>query len=77
MDAIKSFIHTENVSKYIEICNKLKESRLWIEPNLLLKMYYKSLQENILNTKLIYACIKTNNLSKIDKFILGLNIANI
>merc|ERR1712151_1371891 len=77
MDAIESFIHADDVSEYVEICSEANESGLWAELIPFLVMCRKSLQENLLDTELIYAYAKTNNLSEMEKFVSGPNVANI
>merc|ERR1719343_1783463 len=77
MDAIESFIHAEDVSEYVEICSEANDAGLWAELIPFLIMCRKSLQENLLDTELIYAYAKTNNLAEMEKFVSGPNVANI
>jgi len=69
-DAIESFINAEDASAY-------REAEIWTELIPYLVMARKSLQENVLDTELIYAYVKTNNLAELEKFVNGPNVANI
>jgi len=77
MDAIESFIQADDVSEYVDICSEANESGSWAELIPYLIMCRKSLQENLLDTELIYAYAKTNNLSEMETFVSGPNVANI
>merc|ERR1719253_2342253 len=77
MDAIESFIHAEDVSEYVEICSEANDAGIYAELIPFLIMCRKNLQENLLDTELIYAYAKTNNLAEMEKFVSGPNVANI
>lgn len=76
-DAIDSFINAEDPSEYVAVCSEARESEIWTELIPYLEMARKSLQENVLDTELIYAFAKTNNLTELEKFVTGPNVANI
>merc|ERR1719343_1678291 len=76
-EAITSFINAEDPSEYVEICSEANDAGLWAELIPFLIMCRKSLQENLLDTELIYAYAKTNNLAEMEKFVSGPNVANI
>lgn len=76
-DAIESFINAEDPSEYVAVCAEARESEIWTELIPYLQMARKSLQENVLDTELIYAYAKTNNLTELEKFVTGPNVANI
>merc|ERR1719343_388555 len=77
MDAIESFINAEDPSEYVEVCSEANESGLWSELIPFLMMCRKTLQENLLDTELIYSYARTNNLVDMEKFVNGPNVANI
>merc|ERR1719199_760532 len=76
-DAIESFINAEDPSEYVLVCAESSEAEIWDELIPYLKMARKSLQENLLDTELIYAYAKTNNLTEMEQFVNGPNVANI
>lgn len=76
-DAIESFINAEDPSEYMMVCSEANEGELWTELIPFLKMAKKTLQENIVDTELIYAYAKTNNLTELEVFVTGPNVANI
>jgi len=76
-DAIDSFINANDASEYVQVCSDANESEIWAELIPFLKMARKSLQENVLDTELIYAYAKTDNLAELEKFVTGPNVANI
>jgi clathrin heavy chain len=76
-DAIESFINASDPSEYLSVCAEAREAEIWTELIPYLKMARKSLQENVLDTELIYAYAKTNNLTELEKFVTGPNVANI
>lgn len=76
-DAIESFINAEDPSEYVMVCAESNEAEIWDELIPYLKMARKSLQENLLDTELIYAYAKTNNLTEMEQFVNGPNVANI
>lgn len=76
-DAIESFINAEDPSEYVTVCAEANEAEIWTELIPFLIMARKSLQENLLDTELIYAYAKTNNLTGLEKFVSGPNVANI
>mmetsp|Transcript_26943 Transcript_26943/g.41276 ORF Transcript_26943/g.41276 Transcript_26943/m.41276 type:complete len:1727 (-) Transcript_26943:146-5326(-) len=76
-EAIESFINAEDASEYVIVCDQANESGIWTELIPYLKMARKSMQENLLDTELIYAYAKTNNLTDMEVFVNGPNVANI
>lgn len=76
-DAITSFINAEDPSEYVKMCAEANEAEIFAELIPYLKMARKSLQENLLDTELIYAYAKTNNLTDLEVFVNGPNVANI
>ena len=76
-DAIESFINAEDPSEYVMVCAESNEAEIWDELIPYLKMARKTLQENLLDTELIYAYAKTNNLTEMEQFVTGPNVANI
>jgi clathrin heavy chain len=76
-DAIESFIFAEDPSEYVMVCAEANEAEIWTELIPYLKMARKTLQENVIDTELIYSYAKTNNLTELEVFINGPNIANI
>lgn len=76
-DAIESFINAEDPSEYVAVCTEARDAEIWTELIPYLQMARKSLQENVLDTELIYAYAKTNNLTELEKFVTGPNVANI
>lgn len=76
-DAIESFIHANDASEYVQVCADANETEIWPELIPFLQMARKSLQENLLDTELIYALAKTENLTELEKFVAGPNVANI
>jgi len=76
-DAIESFINAEDPSEYTAVCAEAREGEIWTELIPYLTMARKTLQENVLDTELIYAYAKTNNLTELEKFVNGPNVANI
>eukprot|EP00590_Aulacoseira_subarctica_P006793 CAMPEP_0172414528 /NCGR_PEP_ID=MMETSP1064-20121228/1169_1 /TAXON_ID=202472 /ORGANISM="Aulacoseira subarctica , Strain CCAP 1002/5" /LENGTH=1718 /DNA_ID=CAMNT_0013151243 /DNA_START=102 /DNA_END=5258 /DNA_ORIENTATION=+ len=76
-EAIESFIHAEDPSEYLAVCAEANEAEIWQELIPYLRMARKTLQENLLDTELIYALAKTNNLTELEKFVNGPNVANI
>jgi len=76
-DAIDSFIAADDPSEYVDLCAAANEAGIWVEVIPYLQMARKSLQENLLDTELIYAFAKTNKLTDLEKFVNGPNVANI
>lgn len=76
-DAIDSFIHADDPSEYVMVCAEANEAEIWAKLIPYLKMARKTLQENLIDTELIYAYAKTNNLTEMEKFVSGPNVANI
>jgi clathrin heavy chain len=76
-EAIISFINAEDPSEYVKMCDEANEAEIYTEIIPYLKMARKSLQENLLDTELIYAYAKTNNLTDLEVFVNGPNVANI
>jgi clathrin heavy chain len=76
-DAIESFINASDPSEYLSVCAEAREAEIWTDLIPYLKMARKTLQENVLDTELIYAYAKTNNLTELEKFVTGPNVANI
>jgi clathrin heavy chain len=76
-EAIESFINAEDPSEYVLVCSEANEADIWIELIPFLKMARKTMQENLVDTELIYAYAKTNNLTDLEKFVSGPNVANI
>ena len=76
-DAIESFINAEDPSEYVLVCSEANEGEIWSELIPFLKMARKTLQENLIDTELIYAYAKTNNLTELEVFVNGPNVANI
>ena len=76
-EAIESFINAEDPSEYVRVCDEANESEIWTDLIPFLKMARKTLQENLLDTELIYAYAKTNNLTELEVFVNGPNVANI
>jgi len=76
-EAIESFIHAEDATEYVVVCAEANEAEIWAELIPFLRMARKQLQENLLDTELIYALARTNNLTDLEKFVNGPNVANI
>jgi clathrin heavy chain len=76
-EAIISFINAEDASEYVKMCDEANEAELYTEIIPYLKMARKNLQENLLDTELIYAYAKINNLTDLEVFVNGPNVANI
>jgi len=76
-EAITSFINAEDASEYVTVCAEANEAEIYAELIPFLKMARKNLQENLLDTELIYAYAKTNNLTDLEVFVNGPNVANI
>ena len=76
-EAITSFISAEDATEYVRVCAEANEAEIYAELIPFLKMAKKNLQENILDTELIYAYAKTNNLTDMEVFVNGPNVANI
>jgi len=76
-EAIESFIHAEDASEYVIVCAEANEAEIWAELIPFLRMARKQLQENLLDTELIYALARTKNLTDLEKFVNGPNVANI
>ena len=76
-DAIESFISAEDPSEYVMVCAEANEAEIWTEVIPYLKMARKTMQENLVDTELIYAYAKTNNLTDLEVFVTGPNVANI
>eukprot|EP01083_Nonionella_stella_P260131 887378_1 len=76
-DAIESFIAAEDPSEYVLVCSEANEAEIYTELIPYLEMARKSMQENIIDTELIYAMAKTNKLTDLEKFVHGPNVANI
>merc|ERR1712238_215174 len=77
MEAIISFINAEAPSEYVKVCAEANEGEIWTELIPYLKMARKSMQENVIDTELIYAYAKINNLTELEQFVTGPNVANI
>lgn len=76
-DAIESYINAEDPSEYVIVCSEANEAEIYTELIPYLEMARKSLQENVIDTELIYAMAKTNKLTDLEKFVNGPNVANI
>merc|ERR1719491_2755459 len=76
-DAIESFINAEDPTEYVAVCAEANEGEIWTELIPYLKMARKSMQENVIDTELIYAYAKINNLTELEQFVTGPNVANI
>mmetsp|Transcript_18983 Transcript_18983/g.34166 ORF Transcript_18983/g.34166 Transcript_18983/m.34166 type:complete len:1741 (-) Transcript_18983:249-5471(-) len=76
-DAITSFINANDPSEYVKVCAEANEAEIYVELIPFLKMARKNLQENLLDTELIYAYAKVNNLTDLEVFVNGPNVANI
>ena len=76
-DAIDSFINAEDASEYVAVCAEANEAEIWNELIPYLKMARKSMQENLIDTELIYALAKTNQLTELEQFVTGPNVSNI
>jgi len=75
-DAIESYINAGDASEYVAICSLANEAEIWTELIPYLQMARKTLQENVLDTELIYAFAKTDKLTELEKFVNGPNVAN-
>ena len=76
-EAITSFINAEDASEYVKVCAEANEAEIYTELIPFLQMARKNLQENLLDTELIYAYAKINNLTDLEVFVNGPNVANI
>lgn len=76
-DAIDSFINAQDPSEYVMVCAEANEAEIWTELIPYLIMARKTMQENLVDTELIYAYARTNNLTEMEKFVSGPNVANI
>jgi len=76
-DSIESFINADDASEYVQLCAYANETEIWTELIPYLQMARKSLQENLLDTELIYSFAKTDNITELEKFVAGPNVANI
>merc|ERR1719199_1396271 len=74
-DAIESFINAEDPTEYVKVCQEANDAEIWPELIPYLKMARKGMQENVLDTELIYAYAKTNNLTEMEVFVNGPNVA--
>jgi len=59
------------------VCAEANEAEIWTELIPFLLMARKTMQENLVDTELIYAYAKTNNLTELEKFLTGPNVSNI
>merc|ERR1719491_907732 len=59
------------------VCAEANEAGIWAEIIPYLIMARKTLQENLIDTELIYAYSKTDNLTDLEVFVNGPNVANI
>jgi clathrin heavy chain len=76
-DAIESYINAEDPSEYVMVCSEANEAEIYTEIIPYLKMARKTMQENLIDTELIYAFAKTNNLTELEQFVTGPNVSNI
>ena len=76
-EAITSFINAEDASEYVKVCAEANEAEIYTELIPYLKMARKNLQENLLDTELIYAYAKIDNLTDLEVLVNGPNVANI
>jgi len=76
-DAIESYINAEDPTEYVNICREANEAEIWADVIPYLQMARKTMQENVLDTELIYAFAKTGKLTELEKFVHGPNVANI
>ena len=76
-EAIESFISAQDPSDYVMVCAEANEAEIWAELIPYLKMARKTMQENLIDTELIYAYAKINNLTELEVFVSGPNVANI
>jgi clathrin heavy chain len=76
-DAIESFLSAEDPSEYVMVCAEANEAGIWTELIPYLKMARKTMNENLVDTELIYAYAKTNSLTELEQFVSGPNVANI
>jgi clathrin heavy chain len=76
-DAIESFINADDPSEYVMVCAEANEAEIWMELIPYLKMARKTMQENLVDTELIYSYAKTNNLTELEQFVTGPNVSNI
>ncbi|CAB9523353.1 Clathrin heavy chain 1 [Seminavis robusta] len=76
-DAIESFINADDPSEYVMVCTEANAAEIWAELIPFLKMARKTMQENLIDTELIYAFAKTGNLTEMEVFVNGPNVANI
>lgn len=76
-DAIESFINADDPSEYMLVCSEANEAEIWTELIPFLKMARKTLQENVIDTELIYAYARTNMLTELEQFVSGPNVSNI
>eukprot|EP00980_Cylindrotheca_fusiformis_P020304 scaffold7344_cov145-Cylindrotheca_fusiformis.AAC.2 len=76
-DAIESYINADDPSEYVMVCSEANEAEIFSELIPYLKMARKTMQENLIDTELIYAYAKTNNLTELEQFVTGPNVSNI
>ena len=76
-DAIESFINAEDPSEYVAVCSEANEAEIWTELIPYLKMARTTIQDNVLDTELICSYAKINDLSEMEIFVSGPNVANI
>jgi len=76
-EAIASFISAEDPGEYVRVCAEANEAEIYAELIPFLKMARKNLQENLLDTELIYAYAKIGNLTDLEVFVNGPNVSNI
>jgi clathrin heavy chain len=76
-EAIESFISADDPSEYVMVCAEANEAEIWDKVIPFLKMARKTMVENLIDTELIYAFAKTNNLTEMEQFVTGPNVANI
>lgn len=76
-DAIESFINADDPSEYVMVCVEANEAEIWNEVIPFLKMARKTMQENLIDTELIYAYAKTNQLTELEQFVSAPNVSNI
>mmetsp|Transcript_6019 Transcript_6019/g.8838 ORF Transcript_6019/g.8838 Transcript_6019/m.8838 type:complete len:1716 (-) Transcript_6019:147-5294(-) len=76
-DAIESFINAKDPSEYVTVCAKANEAEIWTDLIPYLKMARQTIQENMLDTEIIYCYAKVNDLTELEIFVNGPNVANI
>eukprot|EP00398_MALV-I-01_sp_L67-1_P000178 gene178-941_t len=76
-DAIESYLKAEDASDFLEVINAAKREENFTDLVTYLKMARTKVKEPIIDTELVYALAKTDQLGDMEEFINGTNTANV